>query len=348
MAVPGLGSVDHLVVLMLENRSFDHMLGFLYAGNGNTSATPQAFDGLTGNESNPDGEGNAVPVFRITPELDNAYWYPLCDPGEGYYNTNEQLFGRSTAPTPAAATNQDYPDTRSAPAASFGLFTDFENEAAAGTLPAFSFLEPEWASGGPTLENDQHPVSNLANGEGLILQVCRAVKNGPKWASTLLVLTYDEHGGCYDHVPPPLGAAPPGPSSENNPGADGFDFSRFGVRVPTVLVSPLVAAGTVYRAPDGGPPFDHTSVLATIEKRWGIDPLSKRDAAAPDVGSNASSVGTTPTRVLRAHALMAAELPLEAAPIADPEAAVAALKTAKDYSDFIEERLARWNESKPH
>jgi phospholipase C len=223
--------------------------------------------------------------------------------------------------------------------------------------------------------NDQHPLSNLANGEGLILQVYRAVKNGPKWASTLLVLTYDEHGGCYDHVPPPLGAAPPGPSVENNPGADGFDFSRFGVRVPTVLISPLVAAGTVYRAPDGGPPFDHTSVLATIEKRWGLDPLTKRDAVAPDVGSaltlaeprlddplsgitappyrrpigsNASSVGTGPTRVLRAHALMAAELPLEAAPIADPEAAVAALKTAKDYSDFIEERLARWNESKPH
>jgi phospholipase C len=72
VAAPGLGSVDHLVVLMLENRSFDHMLGFLYAGTGNTSATQQAFDGLTGDESNPDGEGNVVPVFRITPDLESA------------------------------------------------------------------------------------------------------------------------------------------------------------------------------------------------------------------------------------------------------------------------------------
>src|ERR1700722_1585819 len=108
MAGPGLGSVDHLVVLMLEKRSFDHMLGFLYAGTGNLSAAQQAFDGLTGNESNPDGDGHAVPVFRITPDLENAYWYPLCDPGEGYYNTNEQLFGRSIAPPPAVATNQGF------------------------------------------------------------------------------------------------------------------------------------------------------------------------------------------------------------------------------------------------
>jgi phospholipase C len=480
----GLGSVDHLVVLMLENRSFDHMLGFLYAGTGNMSATQQEFDGLTGNESNTDSQGNVVPVFGITPDLENAYWYPLCDPGEGYLNTNEQLFGSSTPPTPAVATNQgfvtnfatalasasdppldgaanscimgmytpgmlpvlsalatgfavcdawfasvptetlpnrafalagtslgrvsdsekyydtpsifgsltqqgvlwkiygytkqpltqmDYPDTRSAPASSFGLFTDFQNDAAAGTLPAFSFLEPEWASGGLTLENDQHPVSNLANGEGLILQVYQAVKNSPNWANTLLVVTYDEHGGCYDHVPPPVGATPPDDSADNNPGSDGFDFSRFGLRVPTILVSPLIAAGTVYRAPAGGPPLDHTSVLATIEKRWGLGPLTERDAVAPDVGSvltleeprvddplsgvtapaytnpdgsNASSVGTRPTRVLQAHALMAAELPIADAPIADPKAAVAGLKTAKDYSDFIEDRLARWNAAK--
>jgi phospholipase C len=94
------------------------------------------------------------------------------------------------------------------------------------------------------------------------------------------VLTYDEHGGCYDHVPPPYGATPP----DADAGEFGFDFTRFGVRVPTVLISPLIAAGTVYRAPGGGPPLDHTSVLKTVEQRWGLSALTKRDAAAPGFG----------------------------------------------------------------
>ena len=74
-----------------------------------------------------------------------------------------------------------------------------------------------------------------------------ALRGGPGWAQTLLVITYDEHGGCYDHVPPPAGATPP----DNDAGEFEFDFTRFGVRVPTVLVSPLIPAGTVFRAPDG-------------------------------------------------------------------------------------------------
>src|SRR5215471_15269547 len=89
----GLDSVDHVVVLMLENRSFDHMLGNLYAAQGNKSPLGQDFDGLTGSESNPDGNGNQVPVFEITSQALNPYWMPLCNPGEGYQKTNQQLFG---------------------------------------------------------------------------------------------------------------------------------------------------------------------------------------------------------------------------------------------------------------
>ena len=92
------------------------------------------------------------------------------------------------------------------------------------------------------------------------------MRSGPGWAQTLLVVTYDEHGGCYDHVPPPAGAVPP----DNTAGEFGFDFSRFGVRVPTVLISPLIAPGTVYRAPAPGTPFDHTSVLKTVEQPQGL------------------------------------------------------------------------------
>ena len=390
MAASGLAAIDHIVVLMLENRSFDAMLGYLYPGN--VSAAGDPFDGLTGNESCPGMDGKPVSVFPITPSTPEAYFYPGADPGEGYPATNSQCYGTTAAPadgttapmtgfvsdyanaitanqtkgwrvipgtTPdwimgcyspealpvlsalakgfgvcdqwfcsvptqtmpnrafvnagtcqghlddsvkkytcpsifgslttakvawkiygynaSPLTKLNFPDTVAAPATHFGEFKQFQADAAAGQLPAYSFLEPSWSSTG----NSQHPNYNVALGEQLILDTYRAVRNGPAWNSTLLIITYDEHGGCYDHVPPPWGATPP----DATPGQDGFDFTRFGVRVPTVLVSPLIAAGTVHRAPAGSPPFDHTSVLASIEHRFGVPPLTKRDAAAADVGS---------------------------------------------------------------
>ena len=107
-----------------------------------------------------------------------------------------------------------------------------------------------------------------------------ALRTGPGWPGTLLVITYDEHGGCYDHVPPPWGAVPP----DNDTGEFGFGFDRFGVRVPTVLVSPLIEAGTVFRVPAGGTPLDHTSILKTVEQRWNLPELTARDMAAPWFG----------------------------------------------------------------
>jgi phospholipase C len=145
-----------------------------------------------------------------------------------------------------------------------------------GTLPAFTFLEPSWSSTG----NSQHPNYDVALGEQLIHDVYETLREGPGWPQTLLVITYDEHGGCYDHVPPPYGATPP----DVDAGEFGFDFTRFGVRVPTVLVSPLIAPGTVYRVPAGSTPLDHTSVLKTVEQRWGLPALTARDAAAPGFG----------------------------------------------------------------
>ena len=76
---------------------------------------------------------------------------------------------------------------------------------------------------------------------------------------------------------PPWGATPP----DNTTGEFNFDFTRFGIRVPTVLISPLIAPGTVYRVPDGSTPLDHTSTLKTVEQRWGLPALTARDAAAP-------------------------------------------------------------------
>jgi phospholipase C len=102
----GLSAIEHIVVLMLENRSFDHMLGFLYSDSGNTSPTGQPFEGLTGKESNPDHTGQPVTVFKINPDTPNAYFMPGADPGEGYMATNEQLFASIKGPA-----NPVTPDT---------------------------------------------------------------------------------------------------------------------------------------------------------------------------------------------------------------------------------------------
>ena len=108
MAGNQLPSVQHIVQLMLENRSFDHMLGFLYSGSANVSPTGQAFEGLTGNESNTDASGNTVQVYQIDPATAGAYFMPGADPGEGYANTNEQLFRAGKPPSPPVAANNGF------------------------------------------------------------------------------------------------------------------------------------------------------------------------------------------------------------------------------------------------
>ena len=95
-----------------------------------------------------------------------------------------------------------------------------------------------------------------------------AIRQGPQWNETLFVVTFDEHGGTYDHRPPPTTI---NPGSQR--GTSGFNFDRLGVRVPTILVSPFVEAGTVFRAPDGSAhPFDHTSLVKTLLMWAGVDP----------------------------------------------------------------------------
>jgi len=103
-------------------------------------------------------------------------------------------------------------------------------------------------------------------GEQLIHDVYYALRNGPSWNGTLLIVTYDEHGGCYDHVLPPGNAVPP----DDSAGEFGFDFTRFGPRVPAVLVSPLIRAGAVFRAPAGRAPMDHTCMLRTVQEAGGF------------------------------------------------------------------------------
>ena len=155
----------------------------------------------------------------------------------------------------------------------FGDMWQFYADAATGQLPAYTFLEPNFLNSreyGP--ENDMHPdsnpkflemgmgISNVLNGEVLLSRVYQALRNGPAWDRTLLVITFDEHGGCFDHAPPPQTVSPDGvvvPPSQ--PGGSGFDFQRLGVRVPSILVSPWIEEGTVFSTP-----LDHTSVIRSV------------------------------------------------------------------------------------
>ncbi len=144
---------------------------------------------------------------------------------------------------------------------------------AAQKLPSYSFVEPRFT---PELglfaidfPSDHHPPHNVCRGEHFLADVYQAVRNSPYRDSILLVITFDEHGGCYDHVPPPTGAAAPAPGPVSRDGQ--FDFSRFGVRVPTIVVSSYVRPGTVFRAPPGATPYDHTSVLATLRDWLDLD-----------------------------------------------------------------------------
>ncbi len=171
----------------------------------------------------------------------------------------------------------------------FRPFEEFERDAAIGRLPSYSFLEPRYfADAGLGMPNDQHPPHDVIFGEQLIAQVYNIVRTSPLWNDTLIIFTYDEHGGCYDHAPPPIAISP-----GDNRFHDGFLFDRYGVRVPAVIVSPYIAPGTILRSsalgiPHVGPPhpYDHSSIIATLRKCFNLGPaLTKRDDSAPDLDS---------------------------------------------------------------
>ena len=163
----------------------------------------------------------------------------------------------------------------------FRSFDEFLNDARLGQLPSYAFIEPRYFADADW-PNDMHPPHDVSYGDQLVATVYNALFNSPAWERTLLVVIFDEHGGCFDHVAPPA-AVPPEPPRSDQP----FGFDRYGVRVPAVIASPWIKPGTVFRAADGQQPFDHTSVISTLRKRFGgaapLPALTARDAAAPDL-----------------------------------------------------------------
>lgn len=165
-------------------------------------------------------------------------------------------------------------------------FDQFLADAHTGSLPAYSFIEPRYFTDlFKTLSpNDEHPPHNVLYGEQLIAAVYNAVRASPCWKQTLLIITFDEHGGCYDHVPPPSAISPDGVVNNGY----GFTFNAYGVRVPAVIVSPYIPPGSKIRPPssDNGPntPFDHTSIITTVREIFSLGAaFTARDDAAPSL-----------------------------------------------------------------
>lgn len=152
-------------------------------------------------------------------------------------------------------------------------FDDFFTDAANGALPSFSFLDPDYDT--QSQENPQ----NIVVGEAMLAQVVQAVGESPLWEKTILLVMYDEHGGYYDHVPPPRAIPPDAIPPVVEPGEQVYEgFARYGFRVPSVVVSPYARRNHVSHVL-----YDHTSVLAFVERKWNLPALTYRDANASDL-----------------------------------------------------------------
>src|ERR1043166_1513694 len=159
---------------------------------------------------------------------------------------------------------------------------DFFEDVKEGGLSDYNFIEPKYDTGNNYADgNSMHPLNDLRKGELLVKNVYEGLRNSPYWQDTMLIITFDEHGGFFDHQSPP-GAIPTGDDTRYANESNDFAFDRLGVRVPCIVVSAYTQKGTVIGDDPKNPStvFDHTSVLATVEKCFGLSSLTKRDAVA--------------------------------------------------------------------
>jgi phospholipase C len=173
----------------------------------------------------------------------------------------------------------------------FGTYDQFIADCSKGTLPDYSFVEPNYndhdGDAGAIIASDQHPDHHVQEGERFIASVYNAIRQNPGlWKTTALLVVYDEHGGIYDHVLPPACMKDGFVAQPNDTGTGrAFEFDRLGVRVPAILISPWIAKGTVVKGPQepgGGRTFEHASIPATVTKFFlgDYDQRSPREKAA--------------------------------------------------------------------
>jgi phospholipase C len=344
-----LPEIEHIVVVMMENHSFDNLLGMMGRGDG----IPLGADGKP-KVALPNGQGQLVHAFHMPSECmtngvgndwnvahrsyDNgtnqgfveassgesvgyflgedipftwglAKTFPLADrwfcsvlaqtdPNRRYLISGTSLGlinDTFPAPLPPNGTIFDslnkhgitwkdyYSDLPSAgvylaqlgqPAIRDNLVTikQFYTDAAAGTLPQFSLLDPNF-----TIQSEENP-QNIQFGDQFLSDVVSSVMSGPQWSKTLMIWTYDEWGGWYDHVPPPAAIPPDDIPPDLPPGSLPGTFARYGFRVPGGVISPYAKKDYVSHTI-----YDHTSILKTIETKWNLPALTRRDANAHDV-----------------------------------------------------------------
>lgn len=335
-----LAGVEHIVVLMMENRSFDHFMGALTSDA--AYANRASVDGLKGTESNPAPNGSSVKVFKManfTPEdpphgwdaaraqhnqgkndgfvkahaggsqnevmgyhdrsqIPLYYWFAdnfaICDrwfssvmgptwPNRFYLHATTSKGRKDNSPLWFAPETiwdalkekdlsaKNYAAGRVTffvggfpgkilggnPSAAIGQF--FE-AAKSGELPSFSLIDPDFQA------SDDHPAHNIQRGQAFVASVYSALAQSPAWSKTLLIVTYDENGGFFDHVAPPKTVD------------DDDDFMQLGFRVPAFVIGPMVKKGYVCKTQ-----LEHSSIAATLKTRWEIKSLSKRMDATNDI-----------------------------------------------------------------
>jgi phospholipase C len=331
---PVVGELNNIIVVTMENRSFDHLLGWLPTADGkqaglsyrDRSGVLQPTHHLT----SPDGCGQADPnhsfegghaqfnngacdgwliadgsdlsaigyyqsadlafLGQAAPQWTvlDRYFAPILGPtfpnriisqaGQTDRISNTQVI--STLPTiwdrlSAAGLKGGNYGTSPVQSVSFwGLkyqsiqksIGQFYTDAAAGNLPNVSYVDPDLST---DFTNSYHPPGDIRNAEAFLASIYKAVTTGPQWKSSLIIFTFDEWGGFYDHVPPTVA-----PLSQTERDAGNTDGLR-GFRVPTILVSPFVKRNYV-----SSKIYDHASILRLIESRWNLQPLALRDASA--------------------------------------------------------------------
>ena len=353
---PDAAGFEHVVVVMMENRSFDHFFGWLPGANGQQAGLSYA-----------DSAGNSHPTHYLPPDYQGCGFN---DPGHsytqgrvqydngkcdgflfdgsgndvyaiGYYGQSDLPFLGSAGPAFTVLDNyfcgimaETYPNrfhmhaaqtdrltntstTSTLPTiwdrlqakglsgryyfndlpflALWGTkyvniskpFSQFLADAAAGTLPNVAYVDPDFAGETTDTSNDDHPHGDIRDGEAFLNQVYTAVTSSPNWSKTVLIINFDEWGGFFDHVPPPLA---PIPSASQ---AAGVPDGRLGFRVPCVVISPYARRNFI-----GHEQFDHTSILKMIEWRFGLPALTVRDQTAnnlADVLNLTSPEVTAPT-----------------------------------------------------
>jgi phospholipase C len=345
LPLPERSGIEHVIVVMMENRSFDHFLGWLPNADGKqaglsyadqTGAIQNTFHlagDFTGcghiqpdhsyqggriqyDEGKMDGflrSGNDIYSLGYYQEEDLTFFGALAR----QYTTLDRYFCSFMGPTvpnriflqsgqtdrisntPGICQLETIWDRLSKAEVSARCYSpvltlwgseyaditysyeDYLNDAAAGQLPAVSFVDPLFST--PTGSVDDHPFSDIRNGDAFLSQTYHALVNSPCWSKSVLVITFDEWGGFFDHVAPPRVVAP------NTTDTDLIDGRvLLGLRVPTLIVSPF-SVGSPLSPRVNSTLFDHTSALKLIEWRWNLAPLTMRDASS-EIGNLAHAL----------------------------------------------------------